>query len=147
MNDELLPSSIQKVQLPMWPETRLDCWYKKTKKKNTTLSCFSARRRPAVTAPSWCGILRSRYVSVAASQIIHKNNSIYLYIYFLLCRQSVRRWSALCPFRLRWSVGLCCRRPMTSLMQNLCVDWPGSPRRRRSVTQLFVHLIGWACCV
>lgn len=47
--------------------------------------------------------------------------------------------SALCPFRLRWSVGLCCRRPMTSVMPSLCVGWPGSPRQQRSVTQPFDH--------
>lgn len=35
------------------------------------------------------------------------------------------------PSRRRWTVGLWCRRPMTSVTPSLCVGWPGSPGRRR----------------
>lgn len=35
------------------------------------------------------------------------------------------------PSRQRWTVGLWCRRPMTSVTPSLCVGWPGSPGRRR----------------
>lgn len=33
----------------------------------------------------------------------------------------------LCPCRLRWSTGLCCRRPTTSPTPRLCAAWRGSP--------------------
>lgn len=33
----------------------------------------------------------------------------------------------LCPCRLRWSAGLCCRRPTTSPTLRLCAAWRGSP--------------------
>lgn len=35
------------------------------------------------------------------------------------------------PPRRRWTVGLWCRRPMTSVTPSLCVGWPGSPGRPR----------------
>lgn len=57
---------------------------------------------------------------------------------FYFCVWPAWRWSALCPFRLSWSVGPCCRRPMTSVMRSLCVGWPGSPGRQRSVMQLLI---------
>lgn len=45
-----------------------------------TLSAFSVRRLPAVTAPSWCGLLRSRYITVSAAhtQRFHKHNFTFL---------------------------------------------------------------------
>lgn len=65
--------------------------------------------------------------------------------HYITCNESV--WFTLCPFRLRWSAGLCCRRPMTSVMRSLCVGWPGSPGRRRSVTQLSIGRVYQHLCL
>lgn len=90
------------------------------------------RRLPAVTARWWCGTSRSRYVSVAALYTV-KQQSVFT------CTPSVCViWSAdllVCPGRLRWPAGFCCRRPTTSPMPSLCVDWHGSPPQPRFVTQ------------
>lgn len=90
------------------------------------------RRLPAVTAQWWCGTSRSRYVSVAALYTFMQQS-------VFTCTPSVCViWSAdllVCPGRLGWPAGFCCRRPTTSPMPSLCVGWHGSPLQPRFVTR------------
>lgn len=130
-----LPCSTWNVHLQMHKFCVNNIWLKQT--LLTWMSNCSHSKLCLLSLSGICQLWRLRgsveYWGAGMSLFYHFDRKTL----YLAC-QSVRGWFTLCPFRLRWSAGLCCRRPTTSVTRSLCVGWLGSLGRGRSVTQLLI---------